>query len=325
MKKEFDKSVDTDSCIHCGMCMKNCLFLDKYKIDIDDMKGFKELAYHCFLCGKCSEICPKGIDGREVILQMRREQTENNNGKLPVKGYNMLLGEKKNYLFRNYKQPGKSVLFPGCNFPSFYPKTTKRLVDLLKEKADIGVAFDCCGKPIAELGLYKQEELLLDNLNDRLKKNNIQEVIMVCPNCYDFLEGKLQVKVVSIYEKLQELGIGEVIKGDIQVFRPCPDRLEKRWISWMDSYLNDQVHVIEEAQCCGLGGCAGVKEPELAKRMPKALKNYEHIYTYCGSCAGHLRRNGCEKVSHILTEILGVHENPDTEKSLMNRMKTKFW
>ena len=122
-KEEINNFIDTNACIHCGMCTNNCLFLDKYKIDISDMERNKNLAYHCFLCGKCTEVCPKGIDGRETILQIRREQTEKNNGKLPVKGYNMVVGEKKNYLFRNYKQPGKSVLFPGCNFPSFYPKT----------------------------------------------------------------------------------------------------------------------------------------------------------------------------------------------------------
>ena len=65
----------------------------------------------------------------------------------------MLLKEKKDYIYKNYRNAtGKCILFPGCNFPSFYPKTMKKLVKLLKEHG-IGVAYDCCGKPIAELGL----------------------------------------------------------------------------------------------------------------------------------------------------------------------------
>ena len=83
---------------------------------------------------------------------------------------------------------------------------------------------------------------------------------------------------------------------------------------------------IEEVQCCGLGGCAPVKEPELAKNMGAALKNSggQKIYSYCASCAGNLNRNGSKNVTHILTEILETDEKADTGKSMLNRMKTKF-
>jgi fumarate reductase (CoM/CoB) subunit B len=325
MKKRINRPTDAKSCVHCSICRDNCLFLKKYQIDIGDMKNRKELAYHCFLCGKCTQVCPKGIDGREFILQMRKEEVAQNNNRLLEKGYRMILKEKQNYLFKNYKHPGKSILFPGCNFPSFYPKTTAYLANLLKEKQDIGVIFDCCGKPVAELGMEEKEHHILEKLNRRLKKLEIEEVVMVCPNCYAYLEDKLDLRIVSIYEKLIELGMGNEIDGDIQVFSPCPDRVEKKWIEWMKPYLKGEIRVIEEVQCCGLGGCAGVKEPELAKAMPQQLKSYEHIYTYCGSCAGHLTRNGCAKVSHLLTEILGVNESPNTGNSLMNRIKTKTW
>lgn len=325
MKNEFNKSLDTTSCNHCGICSKHCLFLQKYKIDIGEIKNHKNLAYHCFLCGKCTEVCPKGIDGREIILKMRREQIVQNNGRLDVKGYELLLFEKKNYLFRNYRKSVKSVIFPGCNFPSFYPKTMKTLIQILGEKANIGVVFDCCGKPIGELGLQKEEKRLIGDLNHRLLGTGVEEVIMVCPNCYEYLKDKLQVKVVSIYEKLLELGIGQTIDGEITIFRPCPDRMENKWISFMGTYLKGNIHIIEEVSCCGLGGCAGIKEPGIAKEMPQTLRKYSHIYTYCGSCAGNLKRNGCKEVSHLLSEILEVQESADVKKSFLNRVKTKFW
>ena len=80
-------------------------------------------------------------------------------------------------------------------------------------------------------------------------------------------------------------------------------------------------------QCCGLGGCAGGKEPELAKGMACHVteEGYETVYTYCASCAGNLTRNGGQGVSHLLTEILDYHEQPDVAKSMINRMKTRFW
>ena len=66
-------------------------------------------------------------------------------------------------------------------------------------------------------------------------------------------------------------------------------------------------------------------EPELAKGFAEKVKECtETVYTYCGSCAGNLTRNGCRQVRHILPEILGTSEKPDTVKSLINRMRTKY-
>ena len=60
-------------CVHCGLCTKNCLFLKKYKIDLKGLEERPELAYHCFLCGKFKEVCPKDIDGRQIALENRRK------------------------------------------------------------------------------------------------------------------------------------------------------------------------------------------------------------------------------------------------------------
>lgn len=342
-------SVDAGKCIHCGKCTRNCSFLSKYNIDIGAAEKLRELAYHCFLCGKCSEICPVGIDGKGIVLKMRQEMVLQA-GKIPEKGYGMLLAEKKNYLFRNYRHVNcgkkaskdtsgvdiaaaavsvnkKSILFPGCNFPSFYPETTKKLISALEEHG-IGVAFDCCGKPVAELGMKEQEEKIINEIETRLKEAGIEEVIMACPNCYHFLKPRLKnVSIISVYEKLQQLGIGKIIESDISVFLPCPDRKEKELLEKIEPFLAGEMKVITESTCCGLGGCAAGKEPELAKGMAENLRQagYEEIHTYCGSCSGNLTRNGCGTVTHILAEILETNENPDTSGSFMNRIKTKFY
>lgn len=74
-----------------------------------------------------------------------------------------------------------------------------------------------------------------------------------------------------------------------------------------------------------MGGCAAGKEPELADEMLESLDRNDKIYTYCASCAGNLVRRGYERTEHLLIEILGTKERPDTHKSLLNRMKTKYW
>ena len=284
-----------EACTHCHVCQNQCEFLKKYGIDIGDTEKLKELSYHCFLCGKCTEVCPENIDGREYILNYRNAT-------------------------------GKCILFPGCNFPSFYPKTTKRLVNELK-KYGIGVAYDCCGKPIVELGMKEDEKRIIGQIQSELHKRKIKEVIMLCPNCYAYLKPRMEeVKVVSIYEKLEEFEIGKKNLFPAKVFLPCPDREKKELLGEIERYIEGKLIPIEEVQCCGLGGCAPVKEPELAKNMGAALKNSggQKIYSYCASCAGNLNRNGSKNVTHILTEILETDEKADTGKSMLNRMKTKF-
>lgn len=322
------RSAYADSCIHCHICQKHCAFLEKYKIDIGDTSRLSELKYHCFLCGKCSWVCPAGIDGREIVLQMRRKDVEQNRGRCSEKGYSMLLAEKQDYLFRNEKHIwGKSVVFPGCNFPSFYPVTTRKLVSALRQEAGMGVLFDCCGKPVAELGLKDRAGQIVRRIDETLRRAGAVEAVMVCPNCYDFLKDKLSVKVVTIYEKLFQLGIGRQVEGRAPLFLPCPDREARQWLSFIAPFLKEEPEPIENTQCCGLGGCAAGKEPQLARGMAQQVKEmeYERIFTYCASCAGNLTRNGCHGVTHILTEILECREKPDTAMSMFNRVKTKFW
>lgn len=320
----------TENCIHCGCCTSACAFLTKYKLDLQEFAGHPELAYHCFLCGDCFRVCPRDINGRVVALQLRRNAVADNGGKIAEKGYTALIAEKKNYLFRNQKAAGRrSVLFPGCNFPSFFPETTEYLVRLLKDTADIGVLYDCCGKPISQLGLAREESQGLEAMKKRLDMLGIEEIIILCPNCYHFLKPRLDIPVVSIYEKLRELGLGRKITMDkAYLFVPCPDKdsleLEKSLLPFMEGMHEN----IKGIPCCGLGGCAAGKEPEISASFAEKLKdrNLPNVYTYCASCAGKLRRSGVENVHHVLVDILGTEERSELSvKSLWNRAKHRFF
>ena len=51
------------------------------------------------------------------------------------------------------------------------------------------------------------------------------------------------------------------------------DVYKRQLLGEIERYIEGKLSPIEEVQCCGLGGCAPVKEPELAKNMGAALKN----------------------------------------------------
>ena len=316
-------------CIHCKKCTKNCNFLNKYNMDLEDFSNRIDLAYNCFLCGRCKEVCPKDIDGKEIALSMRREHIKKHNNILKDKDYSLLLKEKNAYKFANYKNSNKkSVLFPGCNFISFYPTTVKHLITILKEY-DIGVIFDCCQKPIDELGLKDDAEKNLLNLKNSIKNNSIEEIIVVCPNCYYFLKSKLDVNIITIYEKLRELNLGECIrKESIPIYYPCPDRNKKEFFNTIKPFIEGKIkNSFKDTQCCGLGGCASSKEREISTKFAKSvsLVGEETLYTYCASCVGNFRRNGFLNSYHLLSLILNIEENvPLGMKSLLNRAMFKF-
>ena len=319
----------TQTCIHCNLCTKNCDFLKKYNMDLEEFSKREDLAYNCFLCGKCKTVCPKDIDGKEIALSMRKEQVKRNNNVIVDKDYNMLLKEKNPYIFANYKNSNKkSVLFPGCNFVSLFPKTGKALMNKLKKYA-IGVIFDCCQKPIDELGLNEDAERNLQSLKNKIKEANIEEIIVVCPNCYYFLGQKLDVKIITIYEKLKELNLGQSIKDEnIPIFYPCPDREDKLFFKSIEPFIKGKIkNSFKDTQCCGLGGCASSKESEISTKFAKSvsLAGEEKLFTYCASCVGNFKRKGFLNSYHILPLILDVKEEvPLGMKSLFNRASFKF-
>jgi len=276
---------NVENCIHCGLCTRNCLFLEKYELDLASFSERKDLAYHCFLCGKCHAVCPQNINGRAIALSNRQQSVEEGGGKLPDNSYDGLVLEKSPYKFANYRHANKkAVFFTGCNFPSFFPETTDRLVAEFK-KHGVGVIYDCCGKPIEELGLQKEAKEIIERINQKLKNAGVEQLIMACPNCYYFLKDRLNIEIVSVYAKMKELGIGmEFQKERVPMYYPCPDRKDRIFERDIKSFLRGNVaDAFVNVQCCGLGGCAAGKESDVAQKMTDLVKNSaeEELYTYC--------------------------------------------
>lgn len=327
MEQKQRVSVPASECVHCNICRDNCAFLDKYGICIGDTEKLKELAYHCFLCGKCTEVCPLHIDGKQTVLDLRRERVSSGEQHDIEKKYRGMVFEKKNYIYRNWKNvTSGSVFFPGCNFPSMYPKTTAWIAKTFAGYG-IGTVYECCGKPIAELGLQKEEERILSEIRRRLSENGVAEIITGCPNCRAFFGDRLGIKVTGVFSKFSELGIGRQLEGDYTFYIPCPDREERRWIDEISPFIKGEIRCIEGVLCCGLGGSAAASEPELAASFTSALKDQQcegNLVTYCASCTGRFKRSGCGYIDHIITEVTGTGEKADTSKSYINRVLTKL-
>lgn len=319
-------TVDYEKCIECGKCTENCLFLKKYNINLKDYSNLSELAYNCYLCGECRRVCPVDIDGRKLSLDLREKKVKDGYN-LYRNGYSLLLLEKRNYIFKNYKDASsKKVFFPGCNFPAYYPETTRYISEKLEKDFDISTVFDCCGKPISDLSMKRDEKNIKENLNRKFEKLGIEELILLCPNCYYYFKNNLDIKVSMIYEydnimkSLIPKDNFEKIEG--LLFIPCPDKDERIIYKMIKKYLDSEnISEIDNIQCCGAGGCASIKEREITKDLQDSFKYLdEKIYLYCATCSGMIRKSN-ENVEHILCKLLNTKENISTGISTVkNRM-----
>ncbi len=120
-------------CIRCGSCLNVCpvyqnigghSYETTYQGPIgslisphlNGMKEFKHLSYASSLCGKCTEVCPVGIDIHNMLLHNRRDAVQENlttaNEKRMWKGFAYMIqkrrlldffgGKFKNFFMRNF-------------------------------------------------------------------------------------------------------------------------------------------------------------------------------------------------------------------------------
>lgn len=284
-------------CIRCNNCRRHCDFLTKYEINLKEFCERPDLAKSCFLCDKCFEVCPKKLSGRAIAQELRQA----NPGK--HRGLKFL---KQNYKLRNNSsRPSQTLLFLGCNYPGFYPKTCSALIDLCRARG-IDFSVDCCKKPLVEQGEVGD----FSPIKKLLEQKGTKRLICACPNCYHLLKQVLDVEVISLYAFFKEAGVGEKLTGNLPIFFPCSDRLNREIFEDIKYFIEDWSEPYAEVNCCGLGGGAALHEPDLLEAKKKRLKELDQgcIYTYCASCSGIFGKYGLNNIKNLASEILGVQE-----------------
>lgn len=242
----------------------------------------------------------------------------------------LMLLKKRHYPFRRWpKSRCTALLFPGCNFPGQYPKTIAYLEDLCRARG-VGVAYDCCGKPLSDAKDEAGAARSLSTLEKRLNKLGVERVYTLCPNCAAYLGPRLSVPVKSVYELLREWGWSSpAAPPEGMVFRPCPDCKEGIWLQEARALLPlNGLRSVEKVPCCGLRHEIAAHGSEVGQKLCALVKEQQSedtLFTYCASCSWQFARHGCGPVRHLLPHILGIDEAPDCIRSFLNRMKVAWF
>ena len=256
--------------------------------------------------------------------------------------------EKTNYLFKNWRYASAgTVVFPGCGFTSFFPKTLAALKDALRPSPDVSFAIDCCGLPLAGLKGPDAFKVELMRIEGRLARLGAQKLVPLCPNCASAFSGMLdrsipQVSIYACLRDLSERGLVECshIAMTGAVFVPCPDREHREWLDDLAYFFEPSVFVSECSACCG--AAFEISRPEAsfaaakrvlesaARECARAGVEEPVLYVYCASCAGKLERArrqcsgglaGSVRVVHVLSALMGVDEVPAVSTTVLNRAK----
>ena len=239
------------------------------------------------------------------------------------------VGEKAHYPFKSYPTVQcKTLLFPGCAFPSQFPRTMDALAGICRS-AGIGIAYDCCGNPLEGFGEQQSAERVIRNLNWRFAKLGVKRLVLVCPNCLAYFEGKIDCQLASIYEIFEELGVS--CKGSFgqgKLFIPCPD-MKSRTLEGRIRACADlsAVETMKGVACCGLRPDIASRGPDYVRKLTTRIidaAGEKRVYTYCASCLGQFSRFGCTNCSHAVSVMLGIDEQPDSSRAFLNRAKRKF-
>ena len=350
MERELQKLKKdlSEKCSSCGLCIKECPFLQEIGEDIASiaLRGPRvEEAYSCSLCGLCARVCPLNLSPQELFRLTRKQAVDQ--GLLEIDDFSYLLPDRPYNVNSAYREAygigyenlrlntqGVAAFFPGCTMLTYSPLLTKGLYYQLETVyPEITLVSDCCGLPLYQLGLQQRGDNYLKKLAEKFDRLQVRYLVVACPNCFYQLQPLLaptQIKVLTVYQalaasKLWRLPLMPEKEELITIHDSCPDRWQGIFARQAREALKRKGYKIAEMEhnreysiCCGSGGQISHTRPDLAEELIKSrLKEAKDcgatiLAGYCLACVLNLARipNDAQlKIRHVLNLLSGLDED----------------
>lgn len=357
-----DIKVNKDNCINCKKCYNSCPMMSKYCSSLEELmekiindKGVdKNIPYSCTLCGVCNLKCTKYLKIKEMFYNMRKDIFNNNKKSINEIGYNTVKFHQINSFSPLFSKSfsnksTKKLFFPGCSLSSYSPEIVFKTYEYLKNNVDnLSIVFKCCGKPTLSMGDTDKFKKYYSQVEKLFLENEIEEVIVVCPNCFNTIKNHTKsIKVKTIWEVMCENSIPkELINhySDLDIkfnlHDPCPIRYESKIHDSVRKVLKSMgIKIVEfdknreNTNCCGSGGMLRVTNSKLAleitnKRVSEAKT--DTVISYCESCCESMilaNKNSLHILDFMFNEDViskrkFTQDNISTTKKWKNRYKS---
>jgi Fe-S oxidoreductase len=207
------------------------------------------------------------------------------------------------------------------------PELVRSVTEWLTRRGEgVGLALQCCGATLDEMGLEQRSADYSKKLWTYIKQTGATTIVTACPTCYSqFTEIKENhdVGVVSLFQLMANAGvrIPAPNRRKLTVHDSCTDRLGREGSAVREmlrgTSLVEMRHHGQNTICCGSGGLVSAVAPEICEqRARKRLKEVDEVeadicVTYCMTCAhrfSRTERNGGKaiEIRHILELVFGA-------------------
>lgn len=207
------------SCPSCGVCIDACpmsavkantkdttVYLNR-QIKRNNERRIEEISDKCLMCGKCSAVCPVGVEGDRLRIAQRSIRKYNISPDYSNIDTNSLKRGLNNFVTIENNNvshiDNKRVLyFAGC-MTALTPMISKSMTSIL-EKA--GVSYDfmdkdggiCCGRPMLMAGRIDQAKEMIRKNSEIIKDSKADILLLSCPICYRIFKEKYHIEGMEI-------------------------------------------------------------------------------------------------------------------------------
>ncbi len=317
-----------ENCISCGLCVKECSFLNENGSPGEISLAFLSSApedfnsiFRCNLCGLCQAVCPKKLDCPASFLEIRKflqeKSDKDNNAHSILPEHSTIcryeaIGSSPMFSLYLFPKGARSIFFPGCTLAATRAGVTRTTFEYLQTMIpNMGIVLDCCTKPSHDLGLNDHFLISLKKLTSRLIKHNINKIVTACPSCHaTFSKYAPELETTTVYEMLA-LNPPEITAkhtATIAVHDTCTSRYNndiqesvRTLVKSTGAKLEEMKHSRSRAICCGEGAAAAFIDPNVKNRWTNLRKkeaNGHRVITYCAGCSSSL--SNCISTTHLL-------------------------